>query len=714
MLEPVQTTRNMSDNQFEGSSVVAIFLAFLATLFFVVLSFQWAFVLTTPSDPLQYVEPALRPELGFPFMDRIVVWLWIRLVALLPMPIEMIGGVSTLIVTATTLFVATWWLAKRVQPLAGATFGALYIASPMVLGLSTYTYPIQPMTLIILLTLVIMDFYSGGRRSLVGGVGGGIACLCKIQGVSFLGFLALDALTQRHRRFSRLFVAIGGFIIAVLIIFMIVGFIDGPTQIVRLFRLYFLRGDGDSQYRGLGLGNMPPFYEYLAEPTTIAAFAGMIWPWLNPNLSRLRPFATAAAVQTVGLITIYAITRRGGSLIYNYTYDTLVLGLVAFAGAVVWTVKDNKPATNCRLLMSSLLLAVTFLIVEVLAYRLTSFCQYSPINVAATLGGKILAGVAWGGILICLTAQRLKLTGYWLRLTMILGAGLLALGVGLRAGEGVRDGIFKGKESASYHALGRQIAAIRLQSVGVKVSVALNRSLDDCGFRIKTIYDAFYSKQISPLQQEDAIVFGGNDTALLRFLMTDQAYLIHKHSGLPRKALPSFNSQPIQVTASKINNNPSLPFRLGGLLGDALITQQGAGLVIEPVATSRKLEIQLELMPNDTLAQRLQSLVVLSVEGVNPPSDVSVQLFAQFQLNGSWSRISSTLIQGHESVGIMHVIPSHADNISFGWYIEADKFNEPIRLPPVLFSSIDWLENGHPIAVIDRSNGSIVFSVAGD
>jgi hypothetical protein len=530
---------------------VALLLAFIATSLFASISCQWAFVLTTPSDPLQYVAPALRPEEGFPYIDRIVLWLWIRVVAMLPLPAEMVGGISTLIVSSATLFIVSWWLAVRVQPLAGAIFSVLYIASPMVLGISTYTFPMQPMTLVLVTTVILMDLFPGRYRYLIGGAGGGIASLCKVQGISFLGYLAFEILINcKARRVRHMIASLLGFILALVIVFALVIAVDNVDQLMAIFKKYLLTNYGKEQFQGRHTGGIPPFYAYLVEPTCIAALAGMVWPWLDQSLKRLRPFAAAATVQSMSLILIYAVTQRGGPIIYNYSLDALVLALVAFSGSVALIFNDIPKITNSSKTLAGLLLLMgAFLTIEVSAYC-SQAAQYWPAHSfyteivkiihAVDSGGSyypgvtaildLLAAVAtWGSLYLYVLSPRLNSTLICKQSGLIAGFVLLLLGVGLRAGAGVNEGKFKKNWSTPYHKICRRIE--RLSPYATWVSLQVNRaSLADGSSRVEKIYDAFYSKLESGMHTGGGVTFGGNEPASFRFLVTDQIDLIKKHS----------------------------------------------------------------------------------------------------------------------------------------------------------------------------------------
>ncbi|RJQ25503.1 hypothetical protein C4565_08255 [Candidatus Parcubacteria bacterium] len=511
-------------------------LAGLATFFFVVLACQWSFVLTMPSDPLEYVAPALHPEQSFPYLDRIVLWLWIRLVAMFPMPLEIIGPVSTLIVTATMLFIATWWL-ERIQPLAGSIFAAVYITSPMILGIATYTYPMQLMTLVLLLSLISMDFLQWkNSRHLIGGVGCGIASLCKIQGGAFFGFLLIDVFVRKDRRLTNLVSACCGIVIGISIIFMIVVITDGPFQLITVFKQYFQADTLNAQWYGRQLGNLPPFYKYLFEPTCVIACAGILLPWADTKLFRFRPFAATAAVQFVFLLGIYVITQRGGLIIHNYSIDTFVFGVIAFAGSVAIIFKSERLSFWKQILIGFSLISCSFLIVEYFGYFSKEVAVYKPHRISLNFSVILAIVAAWVSVFVIFGMQRLTLKKKKLHLSIFFVSLLLALSVSIRAGEGVKDGKFRKQWSAPYHIIGRQVT--RLKDYSTWVCVKENhKTISEGSLAAKQIFDAFYFRENNKKRINVKLVFGADDPISFRFLITDQAYLINKYSNLQIKTV---------------------------------------------------------------------------------------------------------------------------------------------------------------------------------
>ena len=93
----------------------------------------------TPSDPIQYIGPALAPDYGFPFLDRLFLWLWLRLFSLFPFDPKFVGAYATLAQAVVTYWVASFWLSYRFGSWSIITFTFLFFGSTAWMALLTYT-----------------------------------------------------------------------------------------------------------------------------------------------------------------------------------------------------------------------------------------------------------------------------------------------------------------------------------------------------------------------------------------------------------------------------------------------------------------------------------------------------------------------------------------------------------------------------------------------
>lgn len=77
--------------------------------------YKYLFALTSFRDPFEYMSHTLDLTNSFPYLDRIVLWLWLRFVSCFQIPPEQIGGIALLIVSSATIGLITWWLIKNIN-----------------------------------------------------------------------------------------------------------------------------------------------------------------------------------------------------------------------------------------------------------------------------------------------------------------------------------------------------------------------------------------------------------------------------------------------------------------------------------------------------------------------------------------------------------------------------------------------------------------------
>ena len=484
------------DKDLRNSSValtlifVSIFYSFLVT--------RWAFVLTAPSDPLQYVAPALNPKLGFDFLDRISVWLWIRAVAILPIPRVLVGGTSTLLVMLGILLVASHWLIKKSGLVACAILFTLFVLSPISFPISTYTYPIQPMTLVILIAVIVSQSSRAKRPETTIGALCLIAITCKVQAYSYVLFSIVRILRKRTTWLAKASFIIGALGSLYFVIF-VVFILDGSSQVTGLWERYFAGGVGSGQFNGRKVGGFPPFHRYLLEPTAIIAIAGMVIPFMRFEFEKYRPFAYAAIVQSFGLLAIYLITQRDGPLIYPYSLDAFVLGAISFAGCVGDLLKKSNKSNRTELVLFITCALLSVLALEVIG-RIIGNDAF--ISLAETKEYKVGATLAtWSGLVLIFVIVKQKLPKY-LRfgrnLTLFCALFLCLVGVLMRSETSVSDSINKRTIADRYHHVASLVQALSGSSVSVIMSLN-GESVEDTAARLAKIYQSFYDEPHSDI-----------------------------------------------------------------------------------------------------------------------------------------------------------------------------------------------------------------------
>ncbi|MNK22783.1 hypothetical protein D3C87_410640 [compost metagenome] len=321
----------------------SIFLVLAPCITYFLVNLFWLLPPTPPSDPLQYAAPALSPELGFLYLDRLGLWLWLRFFASLSIEPFYVAEIGTLTNTTLILLFGATWLTVRFGSLAAALFSFLFILSPLSLGIASYTYPMQLMTLVLLITVILLSETRKTALPAIGGIGFGIALLCKIQAFSFSFFLFLEILKDNktvQKKMKSLFTLAIFTAIGVALVFGAIYALDGAKSIKFVISEYF-NGTNERQLKGRALGDIPPFYKLLIEPSGFIAFLGFFIPYFIDRDKRILRLSQVATIQAAGILLIYLITQRGGPLITNYWYDTFIFGILSFSAAAPRWIKRH-------------------------------------------------------------------------------------------------------------------------------------------------------------------------------------------------------------------------------------------------------------------------------------------------------------------------------------------------------------------------------------
>ena len=184
-------------NNFLFKFFFSIFLTFI----FIGILYNFNLIIkVTPSDPFQYVSPAINPQEGFPFLDRINLWYFIRFIALFGIPNEYLGGFATLTQTSMLLFIILFWLTKKFDLLTASIFFYLFIINKYWLSLASYTYPTQLLSLITIGSVLLADLIKSEKiRYFTLGFGTILAIFTKVQGFSLFFFVLFKILTSKKK-----------------------------------------------------------------------------------------------------------------------------------------------------------------------------------------------------------------------------------------------------------------------------------------------------------------------------------------------------------------------------------------------------------------------------------------------------------------------------------------------------------------------------------
>lgn len=671
---------------------------FSGSLFFI-FNYVFLFSLTAASDPLQYVEPSLNPEFGFPYLDRIFLWLWIRSIAVLPLDPEEVGGVATLLASSITLFFVSWFLARRFNLLSGAFFIILYVLSPTILGVASYTYPMQVLTLVLVITLILMSIAPSFNSSLfVGGFGALILILCKVQGGAFFGLLFIYGVIY-SKTIHELCVgglhALMGVGVAVLLIFIILLILDGVDATLYLFVQYFT-DSATTQFAGRAEGGMPPFYSYLLEPTAVLALLGILLPLLGLSQESkvLKLWSLAGICQLVGLMSIYIITQRGGPVISNYFLDVYVIGLMCVSVLIGIAFKSVKKQVY-YVVVFLLGLGVYLVYLVNLDYDVNSV--YTPLYLLSDGKSIILGGVFW-------IVSLILIIGFVFKKTMIIFISLFPIFIFalLRGDEGISDSKYRIKYHSGYHEVAQFLGESDYGEKVVWVVMKLNRSTSAVGtYHLKMIYKAFYDNG-------SKYIFSDQEPKSFDVIVTNIKEIFQRFATNINSSIGSNQKLNTVFQLNELNLDDSVDFKLGGLVGEGTIKKifiDGSyGLdvtVINPDTTNL---IQLDLSNDRLIGVREEKVLFISSDPLKTESSFVVRMFAQYFLNGKWTRETFQAGSSTEVIGLSLVLPEGAMKVSYGWLLNVKKnhfmnASANIILPDIRYSISDTNEDKFGLSV---------------
>jgi hypothetical protein len=660
---------------------------------FYLYNYIFLFSLTAASDPFQYVEPALNPEGGFPYLDRVVLWVWIRCVSVLPISPEEVGGVATLLASSFTLLIISWFLARRYNLLTSGLFTFLYSMSPTILGIASYTYPMQVLTLVLACTLVLMSVVKKHNTSMfIGGVGAVLLVLSKIQGGSFFIFLIIYSLVNFkniHQFISGGVYALLGAILAFVSIFSSLIVIDGLDITLSIFQQYF-SGNAGTQFTGRGEGGFPPFYVYLFEPTAILVFLGILIPFsrIGRNDKVLRLWSLAAFCQLTGLLAIYLFTQRGGPVISNYFLDSYVIGLATISILVSSAFKHLK----YQGLFALFILIVTGLILIYWFYA-TDYVNsvYTPLYLLSDINLMIMGGIFW--LFSCLV-----FVAFLYRKHIIIYLSLIpviAL-VGFRAEEGIKDAKYRIKFNSGYHKVAKYLSHQNFDKKIVWISMKFNRyNIDVSSRKLKSIYDTFY-------QSNNTYLFSEKEPSKYDILLTNRNDKYQKHGISSYVSIKSIYKLDEIINLKSVNDYRLFDFRLGGLVGEGavrkILNNKQIMLELNLDAKAKNL-VQLDF--SDGRIKDVESDKALFISStkleVNPL--FLIRMYAQYFFDNKWKREVFLVRNNVDPGSLSLIIPRGARKISYGWLVTIkDVVHESeqtiVILPNIEYSIEDVVNNG--------------------
>lgn len=299
-----------------------------------------------PSDPLEYIIPAVNNSEVFPYLDRLTLGVIIKLTAIFFENPATLSWLVPASISSILFAIASIIICKESSIKNSYGFLLLNIVSPFSIATFSYLYPSTLVTLFILIGVLSIIRKNG---SILAGLLTPIILLTKIQAVSYLVTVISNIKDKESIKKYIIGLSLG-----VVIYFVIVSLAFNDLFYIYNALMTYINNYLEGQVKGYG-GQLPPFSMYLIEPYIIF-IAATLATNKNKNSKIINNILIAAISQFIFLYFVYVVTARGGALIPNYIAPTIyLLGIVA-AIKINWThVLNIKTMTTLSLLYGAVL-----------------------------------------------------------------------------------------------------------------------------------------------------------------------------------------------------------------------------------------------------------------------------------------------------------------------------------------------------------------------
>lgn len=400
------------------------FALFVGVYIAIALSHFW--VLPYPSDPLQYLAPAVWGSTYgyYPWLDRITLVMGLRIFTFLPVEEQIAGPIYVLFVNCATLLISMIWLHARRGLPAVVIFATFFSASWYFLEFAVQIYPETTLILYALLSFVVFDrIVSRSEESALAGILLGLfTALClfsKITAFLLPFFYAFCLLKQR--KYRTLCWSLAGGLFAVVLVFGLYWLLFDFESLLNTIERFFAKTiakniTGRESYNNL-VNYIEPLFDRRFTPVFLGllVFVGALKDEVASGPARL------AWVFVLGITVIYWLTERGFEAIPNYVFQGYFFALLAFAAYLGRGFATPRPWRAMTLWTSSTLFAM------VLGWGFGAF--FSPSNAFAPgiLDLPHWAGMVLNGLLIVniLAMVMYEHTQRRAIATLLVGAGLL-------------------------------------------------------------------------------------------------------------------------------------------------------------------------------------------------------------------------------------------------------------------------------------------------
>lgn len=336
---------------------------FLFILFIFAIGWRFYWLSTPPSDPLEYVGPALEGStIGFwPWLDRINLASALRLFTLAtPIDSMHIGPAFGLTVTLLTLFVSGAFLYYRIGFIAALIFFILALSSNYIYFFMTQVFAEPLLVLLSALSAFAMGLFEIRNDRKWVYVCGFFAATCmftKITGIAVI--ISIVVYLALSKKIKNVVPLLCGFLIGLAASALAFVVFYGASSLMDTIRSFFSIGVQQNLTGRPGFNNAVSFWDAFFQRTYFPVFLSALIFSGFYRTGKARLFATVGWSYFLVVYIIYWLSGRGYTAIPNYVYPAYFFFLLALCCVLAESL--TLPTTRERLRLTALVLSLWLL-----------------------------------------------------------------------------------------------------------------------------------------------------------------------------------------------------------------------------------------------------------------------------------------------------------------------------------------------------------------
>jgi len=296
---------------------------------------HYFYTLPAPSDPLQYISPAVwkTTYAYWPWLDRITLAIGLRLCAILLTKKYLVGMLYIGIINIATLIVGMIWCYKLSGKWAALFFAIFFNTSYLILGLSSTVFPNQTVAFFALISLIFFmkseELFWDTKFLLLSGIFSAFACYSKGTACGAVIFLLVYLLAKRNINGAVKFIIglFAGTIITYLLFLLLYDYHSLWNIFYLFFKNFFIMTFNETS----GRTNMVSFLHVILSvkyfPVFIALFVSL--SAYKNSITRMILFYAWSYI--VLIYVIYSFSSRGGTPIPHYIYSAYIFCAIALS-----------------------------------------------------------------------------------------------------------------------------------------------------------------------------------------------------------------------------------------------------------------------------------------------------------------------------------------------------------------------------------------------